>query len=385
MGTLCFDKVWDMPMLKIRYPCDLTPSFESPAYRNQVVTMAMLAKQMEDGKVDIDLPVQTYLPDFPKKKWEGSDVTITVRHLLSHISGIRHYRKKEDIEKKKKSTSDSDFKEFFCQEGCESVTKALEIFQNDELIYKPGTTYYYTTHGWTVVSAVIEKITKTPFDKHAKRMFQIWGLQNTYMDEHNPIITNRGRYYRRDKESELINAPWVDNSCKWAGGGFLSTVDDLVKFSHIMLYSAQQPLNSNGDKMTKAFLKRETIQKLWTGDKATAAPCWDSLYALGWVVGDPFSHCVGCNSREEKVVWHSGGAVGASSILLIQFPPKSDSSSSEKNTDTSNVECVSDQHQKMNDGKVRGIVVAMITNLQNASLTPTAEKLTQEFAWMMDS
>lgn len=84
-------------------------------------------------------------------------------------------------------------------------------------------------------------------------------------------------------------------------------------------------------------------------------------------------------------MWHSGGAVGASSILLIQFPPKSDSSSSEKNTDTSNVECVSDQHQKMNDGKVRGIVVAMITNLQNASLTPTAEKLTQEFAWMMDS
>ncbi len=103
------------------------------------ITMAMLAKQMEEGKVNIDLPIQEYVPEFPKKKWDGNEVIITVRHLLSHLSGIRHYRTKEEIGKKKEADTDSDYAEFFSQSSCESVSKAMEIFKNDELIHKPGT------------------------------------------------------------------------------------------------------------------------------------------------------------------------------------------------------------------------------------------------------
>lgn len=220
------------------------------------ITMAMLAKEMENGKVDIDLQVQSYVPEFPKKYWEGKEVIITVRQLLAHLSGLRHYRKKQELDDKKNDNdcSDSDLAEFYSQNHCDSVHKALEIFKEDELVCQPGSKYFYTTHGWTLISAVIEKITGTKFEKHAKRMFQYWGLQNTYLDEHEPIIMNRARYYRRHRtDGHLINAPWVDNSCKWAGGGFLSTVQDLVRFAHIMLYSAQ----SDG---TQAFLKRETIQ-----------------------------------------------------------------------------------------------------------------------------
>ena len=47
------------------------------------------------------------------------------------------------------------------------------------------------------------------------------------------------RYYVRDKHHRLRNAPYVDNSCKWAGGGFLSNVHDLVRFGNAMLYSFQ--------------------------------------------------------------------------------------------------------------------------------------------------
>ncbi len=57
-----------------------------------------------------------------------------------------------------------------------------------------GSKYYYTTHGWTVVSAIVEKITETPFPKHAQNMFRHWGLNTTYLDEHEPIIYDRARY-----------------------------------------------------------------------------------------------------------------------------------------------------------------------------------------------
>ena len=47
------------------------------------------------------------------------------------------------------------------------------------------------------------------------------------------------RYYQRCRNGKLENAPYVDNSYKWAGGGFLSTVGDLLKFGNVMMYSYQ--------------------------------------------------------------------------------------------------------------------------------------------------
>jgi len=138
------------------------------------MTMAMMGKLIEDGKVDVDAPVQKYLPEFPVKTFEGQpvssnlrhiivhrkrnnirkfsleiQVTITVRHLLSHLSGIRHYKTKEEVEaekalkeKNKNNTpslnGDAEFKEFFSKVGCETLEKAMEIFKHDELFHKPG-------------------------------------------------------------------------------------------------------------------------------------------------------------------------------------------------------------------------------------------------------
>merc|ERR1712080_154406 len=65
---------------------------------------------------------------------------------------------------------------------------------------------------------------------------------------------NRARYYVRDNHHRLQNAPYVDNSYKWAGGGFLSNVSDLLKFGNAMLYSYQysgQPDNKVGQEIIK--------------------------------------------------------------------------------------------------------------------------------------
>ena len=51
------------------------------------------ARLWEEGKLDLDAPVQKYVPSFPEKTFNGKKVTITSRHLLSHLGGIRHYEK----------------------------------------------------------------------------------------------------------------------------------------------------------------------------------------------------------------------------------------------------------------------------------------------------
>lgn len=67
----------------------------------------------------------------------------------------------------------------------------------------------------------------------------------------------------------LVNAELTDNSYKWAGGGFVSTVEDLLKFGNAMLYCYQQ---TKEDK--PGFLKKETIQEMWTPVKNTSMPSW---------------------------------------------------------------------------------------------------------------
>ena len=51
----------------------------------------------------------------------------------------------------------------------------------------------YTTHGWTLISAVVEKAAKMPFEKLMMLIFDELGLENTYLEENQPLIKNRGR------------------------------------------------------------------------------------------------------------------------------------------------------------------------------------------------
>ncbi|KAK6750836.1 hypothetical protein RB195_002666 [Necator americanus] len=61
------------------------------------ITAAIAARLIQDGKLDLEKPIQDYLPDFPEKKYEGKPVTISLRQLLSHTAGIRHYKKETKV------------------------------------------------------------------------------------------------------------------------------------------------------------------------------------------------------------------------------------------------------------------------------------------------
>ena len=58
---------------------------------SKTITMAVLAKLWQDGKVDLDKDITEYVPEFPRKTVDGREVSITVRQLCCHMAGIRHY------------------------------------------------------------------------------------------------------------------------------------------------------------------------------------------------------------------------------------------------------------------------------------------------------
>ena len=64
----------------------------------------LLAKLWEEGKLDLDAAIQTYVTSFPTKTFNGSTATLTTRHLLSHLGGIRHYDKTQCNKENKTNT-----------------------------------------------------------------------------------------------------------------------------------------------------------------------------------------------------------------------------------------------------------------------------------------
>jgi len=148
------------------------------------LTAVAIAKAWQQGKLDLDAPIQNYVPSFPEKSVGGVPVTITLRHLLTHMSGIRHYG------------NDKEFlsKEYYIKNHYNNVNDSLKIFCNDELLSVPGTNFHYTTHGWTLISAALEVAMGQPFLKLMREeVLEPLHMTATSEELHTPLLLNRGR------------------------------------------------------------------------------------------------------------------------------------------------------------------------------------------------
>lgn len=366
-GQIIWEEGFGYSNVENRIPCHVSTTMRIASI-SKPITASFLATLWEEGKVDLDRPVQEYVTYFPEKKFNGKKVDITTRQLASHVSGIRHYKKKDQVEKEKNKTggtSDSESPEFYIKERYDSLKKSIDIFKDDELFFEPGTSFLYTTHGYTLLSAVIEEVVGKPFTQVMLNYFRLLGLNNTHLDEVKQIIYNRSSYYTKEKKrGMLVNAELTDNSYKWAGGGFVSTVEDLLKFGNIMLYSYQQT-----DRDKKGHLKKEIVREMWTPAKNTKMS-WsiNAGYGLGWTVV-PKMDVIGGVEGQKFYVGHGGGAVGASSVLVIV--PDEDTVPEEKTTNN---------NTEFRKSIPRGVLVAVLTNLENVGCLDLAKNVAKMFS-----
>jgi len=104
------------------------------------------------------------------------------------------------------------------------------------------------------------------------------------------------------------------------------------------------------------------------------------LYGLGFVVEEPFRKCAYCKESEMLTIGHSGGAIGASSILFIRMPVAN--ASPQLGHDEVDP-CKRQLVQLAPDPSVQGLVIVMITNLTNVGLSKTAYEISNLFKWLI--
>jgi len=149
------------------------------------LTAVAVAKAWQEGKLDLDAPIQKYVPSFPEKKVDGAAVVLTIRHLLSNMGGVRHYHFDKD---------EFSSKEYFIKKHYDNVTDSLKLFANDELVIAPGSGFYYSTYGWTLVSAALEAAMGQPFLKVMKeQIFRPLNMTSTSEELHSQLMLHRVR------------------------------------------------------------------------------------------------------------------------------------------------------------------------------------------------
>jgi serine beta-lactamase-like protein LACTB len=177
-----------------------------------------LMRLVEQGRVDLDAPVQQYVLDFPRKAWP-----ITARQLATHVSGIRHYR-------------DADFApDAPVGRNVHFLTDrdALTVFEDDPLEFQPGTRSLYSTYGYSLLAAVLGAAAQMPYQQVIHELIAApLGLRSVGADHAYHLVPDRSRFYvYRADVGRTINAGFTDNSYKWAGGGYVASAEDLVRFS----------------------------------------------------------------------------------------------------------------------------------------------------------
>ncbi len=271
-GKIMYSEGFGYADLEERVPVWPTTKFRIGSI-SKPLTATALMQLVEAGKLELDAPVQKYVPSFPDK-----GAVITTRMLAGHLAGIRHYQGDE----------------FNIQRHYANVLDGVKIFENDPLVSPPGTKFNYSSYGYNLLSAVVESASGENFLVYMqKHVFEAMGLAHTAADQNTQIVEQRSRFYEKEKDGTLENAPYVDNSYKWAGGGFLSTSEDLVRFGSMLL----QP----------GFLKADSLKLLFTSQKTKSGE--ETGYGMGWGI---------TKSPSGRVVYeHSGGSIGGSSQLMV--------------------------------------------------------------------
>src|ERR1035441_1919362 len=227
-------------------------------------TAAMLLWQQ--GKLDLDAPMQKYCPAFPVK-----DAPITTRELLGHLGGIRHY----------KSDSQDDPEIGNTKHFQNPIQGGLDFFKDDPLIAKPGTEFHYSPQGYTLVGCAIEGAAGENYADYVREnILAPAGMTHTVVDNRFAIVPFRTRFYSKDKTGAITNAEFLDSSYKIPGGGWLSSVDDMAQFEVAML--------------NDRLVARATRDLMWTPLKPTDGK--EDRYALGWGTGNELG-ILGCWPR----------------------------------------------------------------------------------------
>ncbi|MEL6379764.1 MAG: serine hydrolase domain-containing protein [Pseudomonadota bacterium] len=258
-----------------------TPATNQTQYRiasiSKWLTGTATMTLVDKNKLDLDAPIQTYCPAFPKKEWQ-----ITTRQLLSHTSGVRHYT---DTEQETPSTVHYD-----------DVIAPLETFKDDALLFEPAMGWAYSSHGYRLLGCVIQGAAKMPYSDYIKAViFDPVAMTRTQPEGIPGANPQQATNYSFVRKRKLRVSEVRDISENLPAGGHVSTATDIALFA-------------------QAFDQDKLITP-----QSRAIMMSLPVARTGTVIESGYGHGVDFMGRFDNTPGHGGSQRGATSLVLL-FP-----------------------------------------------------------------
>jgi len=223
---------------------------------------------IEEGKLTLEDPITKYFTDGPEA-WNK----ITVRHLLTHTSGMTDYP--QDFDLRKDYTED----------------ELVQRIKTIPLAFQPGEKWSYSNLAYVMLGVLIHKVSgKFYGDFLQERVFKPLGMTTARVISEADIVPNRAAGYRV-VDGQLKNQNWVSPSLNTtADGALYLTVYDMAKWD-AALY-------------TEKLLKRSSLDQMWTPAKLNDGKT--RPYGFGWALGEVRGH---------RLVEHGGSWQGFKSQI----------------------------------------------------------------------
>ncbi len=257
-------------------PARKIPATADTVYRigsvSKLFTDIGIMQMAERGKVDIDAPVSTYIPDF--KPANQFAKPITLRQLMTHRAGILrepivgHYF--DDTEP--------------------SIAATVRSLNGYPLVYEPETRVKYSNAGITVVGYALESLNRQPFAVYMKRaVLGPIGMQSSTFALCPEITKKLARAYIWTYGGQIFDAPTFEPGLVPAGSLY-STVNDLGRFASVLLSHGRGPKGQ--------VIKSETLDRMYEPQFAQREPI---NFGIGFMLGNLDGH---------RVVGHGGAVYG---------------------------------------------------------------------------
>ncbi|WP_207431430.1 serine hydrolase domain-containing protein [Sabulibacter ruber] len=220
-GELVFARGYGQADVELEVPVDLETVYRANAITQQF-TAALILRLVEAGKLSLDDPITQYLPEFPTQ-----DHQVTLRHLLSHTSGIG-----KDLTIGQSSVDQAGLQQEF------PLERIVERFKTLPFRFSPGEQSEPNSMGYYLLGIIIGRVTGIPYAYYLEQeLLQPLGLSHTRYEYDQRIIPDRAKGYTFSG-NQLLNAPYASAQAEGAAGALCSTAEDLVRWTYL-LHSGQ--------------------------------------------------------------------------------------------------------------------------------------------------
>jgi len=264
-GKTLLRKGYGLADLERNVPITPETIFRIGSITKQYTAVAVL-QLVKEGKVGLDDPLSKYVPDFPNAD------KVTVRHLLTHTSGIKSY------------TNVPSFMQHLRED--KTPLQVVEAVRNEPADFAPGEKWLYNNSGYIFLGIIIEKASGMPYAEYMqKKLFTPLGLTHTFVGDENRVVRGRAQGYEQDAPDSFRHARYVSMTQPYAAGAIESNVDDLAKWNALLL---------SGKVIDADLLKLAWTDSTTSNGKPTG-------YGFGWQISD---------EDGVRYIEHGGGIMG---------------------------------------------------------------------------